>query len=124
LSLLLDTNIVLWWAHDSALLGDIERKAIASAERVFLSSIVVWEVEIKRALGKLTTIPDLRAKALAGGFTGLAFSLEHAEVAGRLPPHHHDPFDRALVAQAVVEGLTLVTADRLIGAYDVPCLPG
>lgn len=83
----------------------------------------MWEVEIKRALGKLTTVPDLRARALAAGFTGLALTLEHAETAGRLPLHHHDPFDRALVAQAMVEHLTLVTADRAIGAYDLPRLP-
>lgn len=122
MSLLLDTNIVLWWAHDDARLGESLRQAIASAERVFLSSVVVWEVEIKRALGKLRTVPDLRARSLAHGFTGLSLTLDHAEVAGRLPPHHRDPFDRALLAQAIVEGMTLVTADQALSAYEVPLL--
>lgn len=122
MNLLLDTNIVLWWAHDDARLGKPQRQAIASAERVFLSSVVVWEVEIKRALGKLRTVPDLRERALRQGFTGLSLTLDHAETAGRLPRHHGDPFDRALVAQAVVEGLTLVTADQALVAYDVPLL--
>lgn len=61
-------------------------------------------------------------RALGHGFTGLALTLEHAEVAGRLPLHHADPFDRALVAQAMAETLTLVTADRALAAYDVPLL--
>ncbi len=122
MSLLLDTNIVLWWAHDDARLGESPRQAIASAERVFLSSVVVWEVEIKRALGKLRTVPDLRDRALKHGFTGLSLTLDHAEVAGRLPPHHRDPFDRALLAQAIVEGMTLVTADQALSAYEVPLL--
>ena len=122
MNLLLDTNVVLWWAHDDPRLGPAQRQAIAGAERVFLSSVVVWEVEIKRALGKLHTVPDLRARALASGFTGLALTLEHAEVAGRLPPHHSDPFDRALVAQAIIEGLTLVSADAALSAYEVTLL--
>ena len=122
MNLLLDTNIVLWWAHDDARLGKPQRQAIASAERVFLSSVVVWEVEIKRTLGKLRTAPDLRERALRHGFTGLSLTLDHTEAAGRLPRHHDDPFDRALVAQAIVEGLTLVTADQALVAYDVPLL--
>ena len=122
MNLLLDTSIVLWWAHDDGRLGEAVRQTIASAERVFLSSVVVWEVEIKRALGTLRTVPNLRERALGHGFAGLALALEHAEVAGRLPRHHGDPFDRALIAQAIVEGLTLVTSDQALAAYDVPLL--
>lgn len=122
MSLLLDTHVVLWWAHDDRRLGEAARRAIASSERVFLSSIAVWEIEIKRALGKLRADSDLREQALRSGFSGLALTLEHAEVAGRLPRHHGDPFDRALVAQAVCEELTLVTADEVLAAYDVSLL--
>lgn len=122
MSLLLDTHVVLWWTYDDERLGEAARRAIASAERVFLSSVAVWEIEIKRALGKLRADSDLRERALRSGFSGLALTLEHAEVAGRLPRHHGDPFDRALVAQAVCEKLTLVSGDEALAAYDVPLL--
>lgn len=119
MNLLLDTPVLLWWAHDSPSLAERERDAIASADRVFLSSVVIWEVEIKRAIGRLTTIPDLRERALGAGLLGLSFTLEHAGVAGRLERHHDDPFDRALVAQARCESLILVTADAALDAYGV-----
>lgn len=122
MSLLLDTHVVLWWDHDDKRLGVAARHAIASSERVFLSSAAVWEIEIKRAIGKLRADSDLQEQALRSGFSGLALTLEHAEVAGRLPRHHGDPFDRALVAQAMCEKLTLVSGDDALAAYDVPLL--
>lgn len=86
------------------------------------SAASIWEIEIKRALGKLRVPEDLGDRCDRSGLDRLGISFEHAQTAGRLPPHHRDPFDRMLVAQARVEGLTLVTSDAALGAYDVPIL--
>lgn len=87
---------------------------------ILLSSVVVWEVAIKRRIGKLDAGPDVREFVSAGGAVGLPVSLDHAAAVERLPDHHRDPFDRLLVAQAVVEGATLVSRDPAFVAYDVP----
>ena len=89
----------------------------------FVSSATIWEVEIKRAAGKLQAPPDLGDVALRHGFDTLDITFEHARRAGRLPAHHTDPFDRMIVAQALAEGLTIVTADRQIARYPAPTLP-
>lgn len=85
--------------------------------QVFVSAISVWEIEIKTTLGKLSldfTSEDLMR---AGEFLALDFTFEHARVAGQLPRHHHDPFDRALVAQAMTENMVLLTPDRQLAPY-------
>jgi PIN domain nuclease of toxin-antitoxin system len=87
-----------------------------------VSAATAWEIEIKRALGKLDAPDDLADALAAGGYRPLPVSILHATIAGRLPPHHRDPFDRMLVAQAKLEGLTIVTGDRRIAGYDVPVL--
>ena len=87
-----------------------------------VSAATAWEIEIKRALGKLSAPDDLAEALAAGGYRPLPVSVDHAVTAGRLPPHHRDPFDRMLVAQAVAEGLTVVTGDQRFGRYDVPVL--
>lgn len=88
--------------------------------QLLLSAAVVWEVAIKRSLGKLQA-PDGFAEAmLSGGAQRLAVTLEHAAAVERLPWHHRDPFDRMLVAQAGLERATLVTGDEAIAAYGVP----
>jgi PIN domain nuclease of toxin-antitoxin system len=122
--LLLDTNVAVW-----LLLGDRERVSRAAVEaledeqnEVALSAASVWEMAIKRSLGKLT-IADGWATALGRlGFAPMPVTAVHAEVVERLPWHHRDPFARLLVAQASVERLTLVTADRRLGAYGVAVL--
>jgi PIN domain nuclease of toxin-antitoxin system len=86
---------------------------------VLVSAATIWELEIKRALGRLDAPPDLSSSVREAGYTALAVTFEHAIEAGRLPPVHADPFDRMLVAQARVEGLTLASADRELGGYDV-----
>ena len=116
--LLLDTHALLWWAADSPRLGRRSR-ALLAEEEVWVSAITGWEVEVKRALGRLQAPPDLAALLEGQGFRELPLTLRHATVAGQLPLHHQDPFDRALVAEAQVEGLRLVTADPAITAYDV-----
>lgn len=120
---MLDTHALLWWLDGS--LGDAARKVIEDhPEERFVSSATIWEVEIKRATGKLSAPPDLGRRALENGFDPLDITFEHARRAGRLPAHHADPFDRMLVAQALVAGgMPIVTADRQIGVYGVPTVP-
>ena len=86
---------------------------------VFFSTVTPWELGIKKALGKLAFPAGLTAKLEAEGFEALSISAWHAEHAAALPAHHRDPFDRMLVAQAQLESLTLVTADRALHPYDV-----
>ena len=94
-------------------MGEAARDAVASAENeVFVSSVSVWEIAIKRAAGRLV-FPIDRFDGLAArmGFEVLPILPAHAVVAGALPRHHADPFDRMLIAQAVVEDLILVSVD-------------
>jgi PIN domain nuclease of toxin-antitoxin system len=97
--LLLDAHALLWWLADDATLAVPARAAIsAPATEVIVSAASVWEIEIKRALGKLTA-PDGLVDAIdASAFITLPITAADAERAGRLPPHHRDPFDRMLVA--------------------------
>ena len=92
---------------------------------MFVSAASIWEIEIKRALNKLETFDgavDTIQLVEDSGFERLAISYEHAREAGRLPLIHGDPFDRMLIAQARLEGLTLVSADKRIKRYEVPVL--
>ncbi|HEV3094314.1 MAG TPA: type II toxin-antitoxin system VapC family toxin [Solirubrobacteraceae bacterium] len=119
LRLLLDTHTLVW-ASDKRL-GEEAREAIeAPANTIFVSAATIWEIEIKRALDKLRTVEDAVQLVDKSGFERLTIDYEHAREAGRLPLLHGDPFDRMLIAQARVEGLTLATADATIKRYDVP----
>lgn len=121
MSLLLDTHIVLWWlSDDPTLSSDIKDRLDREAD-AYVSSVSVWEVAIKQAMGKLGP-PDLPEHIRDSEFRFLDVTVEHAIEAGRLPMHHRDPFDRMLVAQARVEGLTLVTRDAHVQKYDVDLL--
>ena len=88
--------------------------------RAFVSSASIWEISIKRNSGRLDFDGDTIASCAASGFQILPIVAEHAELAGRLPLHHTDPFDRMLVAQARIEGLVLLTRDRKLIPYGVP----
>ncbi len=122
-ALLLDTHVVLWAFADPGRLRPEVRELITDPRHtVFVSAVSIWEVEIKRALGKLRAPGGLGARCVDGGFDPLDITFEHAAVAGQLPMHHADPFDRMLVAQAVVEQATIVTADAAFGRYDVAVL--
>jgi PIN domain nuclease of toxin-antitoxin system len=122
--LLVDTNVALW-----LLLGDRDQVSTPAVEaledernEIALSAASVWEIAIKRSLGKLT-IEDGWAEALRRlGFDPLPVTAIHAEAVERLPWRHRDPFDRLLVAQATVERCALVSADRRLGAYGVDVL--
>lgn len=119
--LLLDTHAAIWLINDDERLSDRARRATTDrANTVLLSAALVWEIAIKRALGKLD-VPDGYVASLLGyAFVPLEITLQHAEAVERLPPHHGDPFDRMLIAQARVEGASIVTRDPRFARYDVP----
>jgi len=115
----LDTHVVLWWRQRSRRLKAHAVEAIASAPDVYVSAVSAWEVIIKSALGRLSLDDAFESHVAAAGFEPLAITFAHAAEVGRLPPLHADAFDRMLVAQARVEGLTLVTRDETLARYDV-----
>lgn len=122
--LLLDTHIFLWWLDDAPALPATARAAIGDVRsELFVSVASAWEISIKRALGKLD-FPTARISEILveAGFLSLPIQLDHAIAAAELPPHHGDPFDRMLVAQAQREGLTIVTAAPMIRRYAVAVL--
>ena len=121
--LLLDAHAFLWWLRDEAGLHPGARTAIADpANEVIVSAATIWELEIKRALGKLEAPSDLVATIQAESFSWLPVLGEDAARAGRLPLHHRDPFDRMLVAQATRLDAVIVSRDRAFDAYEVPVL--
>ena len=121
--LLLDTHVVLWALAEPAKLTRPARTAMEEADNeVFVSVVSAWEIAIKRALGKLEAPPDLEAAIRMQGFEPLLMTFHHAVQSGSLPPHHRDPFDRMLIAQAQAEGLVLVTRDPGIPRYGVRTL--
>jgi PIN domain nuclease of toxin-antitoxin system len=104
-------------------LGERARDVVLNRRnRVAVSAATIWEVEIKRALGKLVAPDDLTEQLATHSFTQLPIRWEHAVAAGRLPAHHRDPFDRMLIAQAMLEDLVVVTSDESFAAYDVRTL--
>ncbi|TMQ14140.1 MAG: type II toxin-antitoxin system VapC family toxin [Deltaproteobacteria bacterium] len=98
------------------------RETIATTPVVFISAASAWEAGIKIALGRLKLPEPFSHGVDKSGFRRLAISFEHAEAAAALPRHHGDPFDRMLVAQAQLEGCTLVTHDDLLAPYGVATL--
>ena len=121
--LLLDTHVLLWWLADDPGLGEEARAGISAPDSaVYVSAATVWEISIKRALGKLEAPSDLLRQIELSRFEPLSMSAAHAHAAGALPRHHDDPFDRMLVAQAISEGLTLLTRDPRMVLYGVGVL--
>ncbi len=124
MNLLLDSHVLVWFATaDPTLAGDAASAIVDDANAAIVSVATVWELELKRAKGTLRVPRDLGARLNPAGFELLDVTLPHVVRAAELPSHHRDPFDRLLVAQAQAEGLTLVTADGALHAYDVPILP-
>ena len=120
---MLDTHAFIWWAGVDKRLAEIARAAIADAEnRVVVSAVTVWEISIKRAIGKLEFRHDILRVLEQTGFEPLDITPRHADLAGSLPLHHADPFDRLLISQASLEGLVLVSQDRQFLPYGVPLL--
>ena len=121
--LLLDTHVLLWWLADDPLLGEGARAGISNPDSaVYVSAATVWEISIKRAFGKLEAPSDLLRQIEFHRFEPLSMMTSHAHTAGALPRHHDDLFDRMLVAQAMIENLTLLTRDARMGLYGVGVL--
>jgi PIN domain nuclease of toxin-antitoxin system len=121
--LLLDTHALLWALGLPDELRLEARRAIEDARNdVFVSAASAWEIAIKRALGRLEAPDDLGDAIEAVGFAELPITIGHALAVERLVRHHRDPFDRMLIAQALVEGLTIVTRDARFEPYGVPIL--
>ena len=119
--LLLDTHLVVWWMAGEA--SRISKKALGSlgseGMEPVVSAVTIWEAAIKRQFGKLDAPGDLLPQLEGAGVELLPVTARHADLVGSLPLHHRDPFDRLLVAQAMLEGLPLVTDDASVRRYDV-----
>lgn len=124
MKLLLDTHLLLWAAGDPGRLSTVARALIEGPENeLFFSAASLWEISIKRGLGRSDFQVDtrvLRRGLLDNGYNELPIISEHAVAIEGLPPIHKDPFDRMLLAQATVEGITLLTADVLLAQYPGP----
>lgn len=124
---LLDTGVWLWSVGDPARMPPATREVLGDrSQEIFLSAVTSWEVAIKAATGKLE-LPEppttyVPSRMVMQGLRPLPVSHQHALAVFRIPHHHRDPFDRLLMAQALVEDLTILTADREFKKYDVPIL--
>lgn len=119
--LLLDTHVAIWWLSGDRRLSKSTRKVIEEAPDAYLSAVSLWEIFIKQGTGRLD-LPAGFADALRDDFVELPLTFDHALEGQMLPRVHRDPFDRMLVAQARVEALTIVTADRTLAEYGVSVL--
>ena len=124
MKLLLDTHVLLWASLDPARLSPEACQLLESAENeLFFSAASLWEVAIKSSLGRRDFELDphvLRRGLLDNGYREIPVTSEHAVAVANMPPIHKDPFDRILVAQAIIEGITLLTADELLQQYSGP----
>jgi PIN domain nuclease of toxin-antitoxin system len=124
LKLLLDSHVLIWWIAESPRLDpSVVERIEDEANDVLISPVSVWEIEVKKARGKLDFPGHTALLIQAAGFKPLPITPHHAHVAATLPQHHRDPFDRMLVAQSQVEDAVLVTADGALRRYDVAILP-
>jgi PIN domain nuclease of toxin-antitoxin system len=118
MQILLDTQVFLWFLADSRRLSVRARKLIGSADKVFVSSASIWECCMKVALGKLEVDPAALVAGIdASGLASLSITPRHALAVAGLPSLHKDPFDRMLIAQAISDGLLLLTSDRALDGY-------
>lgn len=120
--LLLDTNALLWLLDGDDRLGPEARQVVHRAETLVVSVASLWEIAIKVSIRKLAAIPGLHAAVGDLGFERLAITDGHLVTLERLPHLHQDPFDRLLISQALVERLTVLTADDAFTGYDVRVL--
>ncbi len=116
--LLLDTHILLWWVAGSPNLSDEATSLVANPENpVYVSAVSHWEMRLKLSIGKLRLPANLSAVLKQGAFEELPLTAKQTEAAAKLPWLHRDPFDRMLIAQAMTERMTLLTADERLPAY-------
>lgn len=121
-SYLLDTQILLWLDRSPEKIGRRLQASLDAGREIYFSAASAWEIAIKSSLGKLSIARPLTALTERLGFPELPVTAHYAEIAAKLPLHHKDPFDRMIVAQAMGEGLTLVTADRRLASYGLKIL--
>ena len=117
--LLLDTHVFLWWRSAPLRLGLAARQTIAEAETVYVSIASAWEAATKVSIGKLKLDVPFEEGVIESGFRPLPIAFRHVDHLAALPLLHRDPFDRMLIAQALTEGLTMVTGDSRIANYEV-----
>jgi PIN domain nuclease of toxin-antitoxin system len=126
MKLLLDTHAFIWWDIRDPQLSATAQAAIREpANEVLLSVVSIWEMQIKSQLGKLPLrlpLSDIISQQQANGLQVLHATLQHVLAVDTLPAAHKDPFDRLLIAQAIEEGATLVTADTIFRQYPMPTL--
>jgi PIN domain nuclease of toxin-antitoxin system len=117
--LLLDTNAFLWWRDGSSRLPDSVRNEIGDPANPILVSIAsLWEIAVKRSLGKLRFLEDFEAVMVEEKFELLTVNYAHLRLLGDLSHHHRDPFDRIIIAQSFAEDLPVVTNDGIFAAYN------
>lgn len=121
--LLLDTHVLIWWDNGQRL-STAAKKAIRDADEVLVSAASAWEIAIKTSLGKISTTRSIALATAESGFVELAVTMAHTEHLLTLPALHRDPFDRILVAQALVERCVLVTRDDVLHQYGVAVING
>jgi PIN domain nuclease of toxin-antitoxin system len=126
-NVLLDTHVLIWWIENSRRLGKRTKSIILNDRTtVWVSAATILEIGIKAGMDRLDVSPlfldELVPELSRSSFRSLPIQFDHAFTVRALPPHHRDPFDRILVAQAQCEGLTLVTADPLLPRYPIPTL--
>ena len=122
MSLLLDTHVLLWWSGERALSAEALNEIANPDNIVYVSAASIWEISIKRARGKLQ-VDDAIFEVRDDGFEPLPITHADARMAGSLPDHHRDPFDRMLIAQALARDLRLVTRDSRMELYEASILP-
>jgi PIN domain nuclease of toxin-antitoxin system len=124
LRLLLDTHVVVWAFAKPDRLSANALEIISSEENsVFVSIVTPWELAIKRALRRIETPDDLNERLEGSRFELLPVTIRHTSAVAAMLHHHRDPFDRMLVAQAQIEGMTLVSDDRKLRRYPVSLVP-
>lgn len=117
---LLDTHVLIWTLENNPKLSRAASQAITDGHNgIFVSAVSVWEISIKKAIGKLDIPDNLLEEIETHRFDLLDITAEHAKLAGELPPIHQDPFDRMLIAQSMLDSFTLITRDKTIPKYDI-----
>lgn len=116
---LLDSHVLIWSLYQRSKLPPRYRPVLEGEAPSWISAATVWEIEIKKKVGRLAIPHAIWSQVVEVGHRFIAIGQAHAIEAARLPVHHGDPFDRMLIAQARSEGLTILTVDRAFAAYDV-----
>ena len=121
-SLLLDSNILVWLDHGSKRLSTNVLTQIQTSPQVYGSAVSAWELSIKQSIGKLRLTRQVPELIRDENLTELPVTVQHGEAVRQLPLFHRDPFDRLLIVQAMVEGLILVTGDKVFLKYGIPVI--